>query len=286
MNRFSTLSLAALALTLGSVSLPAQAQLMGRGGLGGSLGGGLGGGLGGMGSMGRSMDGTLGSAGSITDTVRSRGSDVTSTASGTASTAGSQSVDRKTGKVHADRSASGSGHLASSATTPMNSAGGSLGGSGTAAGSTDAQLVGTNNVRGVAQSARSTTTDTAGQARSAASQTGQALTSRASSAVGGTSATAVGAAQGSVAIARTAGESSLALAGSSAAGVAGATGVKPGMVVRSLSGAKLGKVKQVAADGSGKVQSLVVSTGAGNVTLPASQLSAQGDGKGLVATGQ
>lgn len=124
---------------------PAQAQLLG-GGAGGGLGGAIGGTLNGAGSIGSSVD-------SVTSTTRG-------TLRGSGSTRGGQSVDRKAGRVQASRNAevAKGGDISQTVTTPARSltAGGSGGASAAGSGSLDAQLIGTDAVRGNIQSLRGT----------------------------------------------------------------------------------------------------------------------------------
>ena len=252
---------AALLLT----AVPAQAQLLGGGGLGGNIGGSLGGTLGGMGSLEmptRSVETVTRGGGSVAG-----------------STEGSQSVDRKSGRVSANRngSAQGSGSLDQTVGSPVGNLAGS--GSGTAQGSgsasADAQLLGTDAVRGLGRSAVGTARGVASTARGAGSN--------ALNATGNASGSASGAASGMFSGA--AGQ--LALAGSAAGQAAGTFDISRGMPVTDDDGDRIGFVKQVIADGRGQVQQLVVQTEDGPATLPAGNftgsgsllISAMGEGK-------
>lgn len=252
---------AALLLT----AVPAQAQLLGGGGLGGNIGGSLGGTLGGMGSLEmptRSVETVTRGAGSVAG-----------------STEGSQSVDRKSGRVSANRngSAQGSGSLDQTVGSPVGNLAGS--GSGTAQGtgsaSADAQLLGTDAVRGLGRSAVGTARGVATTARGAGSSALNAAGSASGSASGAASGMFSGAA------------GQLALAGSAAGQAAGTFDISRGMPVTDDDGDRIGFVTQVIADGRGQVQQLVVQTEDGPATVPAGNftgsgsllISAMGEGK-------
>jgi hypothetical protein len=224
-------------------SVPAQAQLLGGGGLGGAIGGGVGGMIG----------GTLGGS-DLTGGVGRAGSSLSGTVDGRGSAATSHSVDRRKGKASASGSAAGAlGATAGQATT-------ALGGS--ASGSADAQLVGTDTVRSAAGSARSAVGQTIGNAQAAASQ--------ATAGAGGT-------ASGGVNGAGQAGLGQLALAGSAAANAAGSFDVAPGMVVRDMTGKAIGTVSDVRTTAQGAVQSVVMEVGNSTATLPAANFSGSGN---------
>lgn len=252
--------LAATALAL--VSAPAQAQLLGGGGLGGGLGGAVGGTLGG--SIDRSGGSPL--RGTLERTTRT----VRGSVDAAGSTSASQSVDARRGTVAADRSASGSltGSTASLAdlVVPPASSMGSLSGSasGSGQGSANAQLIGTDAVRGavapVARGARSAVQDTTASTRNM----GLAGT-------GSASGSGSGAVNGSLT------GSPLALAGSTAAQGEGMASVRRGMPVMNENGASLGKVRQLIADGRGEVQQVVVKQGSVTRELPANMFSASGN---------
>ena len=218
-------------------AVPAAAQL-----LGGSAGGGLGGGLGGA------VGGTIG---------RTTGT-ITGADSGAVETRGSRSVDRRSGRVRADRSVEGRGN--GSVGSVVDSAGRTVGtsasgeGNGRAGGSVDAQLIGTDGLRdsvaATATSARGLAANTAATARGAAGSTVAA----AGSAAGSVAAQGSSAAQGGLAL--PAGQ--LALAGTAAGSAAGAFTVAQGTDVLSERGRAIGTVRQVFADGSGRIQALLI----------------------------
>lgn len=249
--------LAATALAL--VSAPAQAQLLGGGGLGGGLGGTVGGTL--SGSIDRSGGSPL--RGTLERTTRG-------SVDAAGSTSASQSVDARRGTVAADRSASGSltGSTASLAdlVVPPASSMGSLSGSasGSGQGSANAQLIGTDAVRGavapVARGARSAVQDTTASTRNMGL-----------AGAGSASGSGSGAAHGSLT------GSPLALAGSTAAQGEGMASVRRGMPVMNENGASLGKVRQLIADGRGEVQQVVVKQGSVTRELPANMFSASGN---------
>lgn len=236
---------------------PASAQLLGGGGLTGGLGGSLGGTLGGsMGQIGGMTGGTL---------------------SGAARTSGSQHVDRKSGSVAADRSVGGTlgGTVGQTLDTPARSVTGSASADGSADAGVNgnAQLIGTDAVRGTVASTRSavdgTTRSAVGEVKAAANGTAKATGEMAA---GGN-----GTAQGSGGGAGSLGGSGLAAAGSGAAAATGGFAVAPGMDIRSASGQAIGSVRQVVADAHGNVQSLLVEVDNRTATLPASNFSADGD---------
>lgn len=244
-----------LAGALLMTTAPAHAQLVG--GLGGSLGGSLGGTLNGAGS--------IGSIGSTIDSVRSSTS---GTLDGAASSSGGQSVDRKSGKVHADRnaSASGSGGMGELISSPSGFLGGSASGNGSASGSgnADAQLLGTDAARSAASGARGQ----ASGAASGAANTLGALTSGAGSASGNLAGSGAGNAAGS--------SGPLAFAGDGA-GSGGFT-ITKGAPVFAPDGDKIGKVREIFTNGRGQIQQLLVNVDGSKVLLPASNFSANGSG--------
>ena len=69
----------------------------------------------------------------------------------------------------------------------------------------------------------------------------------------------------------------LALDGSAAANGAGSFDVKPGTQLFDMTGEKIGKVKEVYADASGRVKTLVVKIKDTTATLPAADFAANGD---------
>lgn len=232
---------------------PAQAQLLG-GGLGGQLGG------------------TLGGAGSINLPTRTVETVTRSTGSVRGATEGSQSVDRRSGRVSTRRSASaeGSGSLDQAVSAPIGSLTGSARGNAQANGSgeANAQLIGTDAVRGIAGGVVGTARGVAGSAQGIA---------------GGIAGSASGAANGTFSGA--AGQ--LALAGSAAGQAAGTFDVARGMPVTDDDGDRIGTVSGVIADARGRVHQVVVMTEDGLATVPAGNftgsgsvlVSAMGEGK-------
>jgi len=237
---------------------PAHAQLLGGGGgLGGAIGGTLGGTLGGAGS--------IGSMGSPIDTVTSATS---GTLRGAASTSGSQSVDRHTGQVHADRSASANGALSQTVATPARMIDGTTTGSasGSGSGALDAQLIGTDAVRGTAQSVRGTASGVASNALGSTRGLTSSLTGQLSS-----SGSASGSAQGAGTLGPIAGS------GSAEGSASGGFSVTRGMRVLSPDGNPIGKVRQLFTNGRGEIQQMLVKVGNQTALLPASNFSVAGN---------
>jgi hypothetical protein len=241
---------------------PAHAQLLG-GGLGGAIGG----------TVGGTIGGTLGGAGSIGSSVDTIRSTTSGTLRGAGSTSGSQSVDRKSGKVHADRSASGStaGEVSQATGTPARMINGnaSAGAGGSGSGSLDAQLLGTDAVRGTVQTVRGA----ASGAASGALSTGRGLTSSVTGTLSG-SGSATGSGSGS-------GTGSLdTVTGSGDASGSGNGGfqVTRGMPVLAPGGERIGKVRQLFTNGRGEVQQMLVKVGDSSALLPAANFSASGNG--------
>lgn len=255
------LLIAASALTF--VTTPAHAQLLGGGGLTGGLGSTL------------DLGGTISRT---TDTLRSttRGA-----ASGDVTTEGSQSVDRRSGRVEARRSANANGavSVAQLADTPISAISGSASGAGNASGNGEAQtqLIGTDALRSIAGSTAGQVRGTLGaagnlatpmidQARSAAPAlpgsmpTGGVLANGEGSAAGEGSASLVSA--------------PLAVAGSAAGAAQGAFAIAPGMPVVSPAGQPLGEVRQIVANSRGQVEQIVVEGEDSLMTIPAGDLSA------------
>lgn len=236
-------------------AMPAQAQILGGGGgLGGMIGGTLGGG------------GSIGSIGMPTDTI---GSATRGTIDGAASSSGSHSVDRKSGKVHADRNASanGSGDISQTVTGPMRSVTGSGSGNASASGSgsADGQLIGTDTLGSLAGQASGTARGTA----QAASQQGQA----AAGSAGNASGSAQGAGNGMFSGA--AGQ--LAAAGSIAAAGQGAFAIDKGMPVLASDGDRIGKVREVLTDARGHVSALLVKVDCATALIPAANFTGTGN---------
>lgn len=261
-----------------SAAPAAHAQILGGAG-GGSLGGSLGGTL--NGTVGGSLGGTGGVGGTM-DTVRQGTS---GTLRGDARSTGSQSVDRKSGRVQADRSvnASGSGDSATSLTSPVSSLTGSASGSGSANGSggVDAQLIGTDAIGGTAQSAvgavRGQAAGAVGGARGAAgnaSGQGQGLIAGATGTLNGSLAGSGGAS----------GSGSSAGAGAPLTGSAEGSGngsaaftVTRGMRVLSPDGEGIGRVRQVISNARGEAQQILVKVDGQMAALPAANFSANGN---------
>lgn len=260
------------AVSLGVFAAPqAQAQLLGGGGgLGGQLGGTLSGAAGPLRSL-------------PSETLRSttRGS-----ARGDANTTGSQRVDRRRGSVTVDRSLEGSLDAAGAQIidTPAGSgsASGSGRGSASGSGSADAQLIGTDAVRGVVGSAAGRARGVATSARERAGGLADSARSLPGSANGSGSASGQG--SGSI------GSGMLAAAGSGAAAGEGAFAIAPGMPVLAPDGARFGKVRQLVTDSRGRVQSVLVRAKDRDVMLPAASLAGSGEalvmGEGAVSTAQ
>ncbi len=252
---------------------PASAQI-----LGGISGGGSGGILGGV-SM-PSMPDPMSMPTRSVDTV-TRGS-----ATGNASGSATKSVNPRSGKAsaqgNAQGSGSGSGSLTQTLDTPLNSVAASGSGSGSAAGSIggDAQLIGTDAVRGTLHQTRDKAGNTVTTYRDHAGNFVTAIRDKAGNLVASTS-SASGSAQGSGA--GSAGgmfsglSHNLALDGSAAGDTAGNFDVKHGTQLYGLSGEKIGKVREVYADGSGRVKGLLVTSGDTTVLLPASNFAASGN---------
>ncbi|HVR90308.1 MAG TPA: hypothetical protein VHG29_04330 [Novosphingobium sp.] len=229
-------------------AMPAHAQLIG-GGLGGAVGGTLGG-AGSIGSIGSPMD-TLNSA--TSGTLRSSGS-----------TRGSQSVNRKSGQVHADHSAdaNGAGDLSQVVSTPGRTIGGNAAGNGSAsgAGNADAQLIGTDAIRGSAAAAR-------GTASGAGSATGSLSGMLSGSGTLTGSGNVLGSGTGG----------GLAAGGSGTGAGDGALTVTKGTPVLAPDGERIGKVRQVIVDARGQVQQLLVKVDGETALLAASNFSANGN---------
>ena len=244
-----TLLIATTALV--AFATPASAQLLGgSGGLSGALGGGFG--------------SPMGTVGSVT-----RG-----TLDGAAATSGSQTVDRRSGKVHAERAASGSitGTTDSVVTLPnrtlTNNASGTTSGSASAGG--DAQLIGTDAVRSAGSGVLGTTRNSAGAVRDRAGQSAGMISNSASGAAQGSGQTS-----GSRSFSGALGQ--LALSGTSAAQGAGSFDVAPGMMIVDRSGKTIGEVQSVAADAKGRIKSVLVGVGNRAASIPAANFTGSGD---------
>lgn len=257
----------------------AHAQLLGGGGGLGGVGGSLGGTLNGT------IGGTLGGTGGVGGTLDSVRQGSSGTLRGAASSTGSQNVDRKNGHAQANRSvnASGGGDTAHALTSPVSSLTGSASGSGGANGSggVDAQLVGTDAVRGTAQSAvgevRGRAAGVADSARGVAGSAngqGQGLISGVTGTLNGSLAGS-GSASGS---GSSAGASTplTGSAGRSGEGDAAFT-VTKGMPVLSPDGERIGRVRQVISNARGEAQKILVKVDGQMATLPAANFSANGN---------
>jgi hypothetical protein len=257
------LLIATTALTL--FASPASAQLLGGGGaLGGTLGGGLGGRLGNpMNSIGSTTNGTL---------------------EGTATTSGSHKVDRRSGTVHADRSASGTigGTIDSTTDLPRRTLSGKASGnaSGSAGSGADAQLIGTDAVRSASSSLVGSARNTASGLRDRVGQNA-AMVPNPASIANGTNGSTDGSANGNGAGSFSGALGQLALAGTSAANGAGSFDVAPGMAVINRSGHAIGTVRSVATDAKGHVKSVLVGVGARTASIPAANFT--GSGSALIS---
>lgn len=259
MKTISLLSAAALI----AIANPAHAQLLG-GVLGG--GGGAGGAVGGLPSIPRVDTSTIGSA----------------TGSGRATA--TPQVDRRSGKASASTSASaqGSGSASQTTSTPLGNLTGAGQGSAQGSGSAnaDAQLIGTDAVRGTTRSVRNAAGETVGNVRNTAGSTVQGARDRVGNTVNGAGTVTgnlVGSANGTL----NAGTTNLALAGSAAGDATGAFEVKRGMKLFDADGERIGQVRQVIADARGQVQALVVKVDDTVATLPATAFTT--DGSALVS---
>lgn len=257
MNKIAFISAAALI----AIANPAQAQLIGGGGLGGVLGGSgsgsAGSTLGGIGSLPRVDSSTIGSV------------------SGSGEARASKKVDRRSGKVDASGSGSaqGNGSLGQTLDAPLGRTGASGNASGNAAGSgnASAQLIGTDAVRSTVGSARDRAAGAVGTTRDRAGNAVQTVRSTA-----GNGLAASGNAAGNASGNASGGNSFLALAGSAAGNAAGSFDVQKGTTLFDMNGEKLGKVRQVVTDARGTVRELVVKVDGETATLPASAFSTDG----------
>lgn len=279
-------------LALALAASPASAQILGGGG-GGGLGGTVGGGLGGLtgsgtGSFGGSIDSATRRLPSSSDTIGNvRGSSNTE-----------RSVDTRKGRVKASNDSALDSTVANSTRVGDRTIGGSGSASGNAGGSADAQLIGTDAIRGTAGDAVGRTRDTAsnlrdraGNAASATRDTAGNAVGRARNAAGNTvsrarnavpatpdvSGTASGAASGAGSL----GNGTLALAGSAAANGNGSFPVSAGMPVTDARGKLIGTVQSVRSTSRGVVQQVLVKTGDKTAMLPAANFS--GSGNALVS---
>ena len=263
--------LLATATALIAVANPASAQILG-GISGGSSGGGSAGVLGGV-SM-PSMPEPMSMPSRSADTV-TRGS-----ATGNASGSATKTINPRTGKANAQGSAqgSGSGSLTQNLNTPLNSATATGSGSGSAAGSIggDAQLIGTDAVRGTLHQTRDKAGNTVTTYRDHAGNFVTATRDKAGNLVSSSSSVS-GSASGSASSMFSGMSHNLALDGSAASNAAGSFDIKPGASLFDTNGEKIGKVREVFADGSGHVKGLLVKSGDTMALLPASSFAANGN---------
>lgn len=280
--------LGASALLAIAVASPASAQILGgHGGLGGSLGGtlgGLGGPMAGPGMLGSTIDRSsrdLPIAGDATGSLRG-------------STRTERSVDTRKGHVKAANDSSLDSTVANSARIGNRAIDGTATGTASGSGSADAQLIGTDALRGAAGRAVDSTRSSTSALRGNASATTTSLGETTRGAVGNAragaettlarvrsaaprpadvAATTTHAANGAVA----AGTGTLALAGSAAASGTGAVPVSPGMAVTDAKGRLIGTVQSVRTSGTGAVQQVLVRVKDKTATLPAANFTGSGD---------
>lgn len=264
----------ATAAVLAFSAAPASAQILGGGGsLRGVLGGG--GSLGGLGgTIGGSGSDTLGSTlerahEPVTTTTRS-----TTRADGRAR-AGSH-VDRRSGRVDAGGSVDASAGTVLDGATGAAGLGGNGAASGSASGGTSADLIGTGDVRGLAEGAADTVRGTAGRTRELAAGVRDRATN-AVSGVGSATGSADGGGSAGGAAGGTIGNGALALDGSAAADALGSFAVAPGMEVTDIKGRTIGTVRNVVADARGRVQAVRMEIGKRLATIPAANFSGSGD---------
>lgn len=213
------------------------------------------------------------------------GSTTRGTASSAANTTGSQSVNRKSGAVHVDRSANanGAGSVAQTVSTPSRMISGNGAGSvsGSAGGTADAQLIGTDAVRQTARSAVGTTRGAVSGAVSGAANAGRSTAAATGQAAGGANGSAAGSANGNAGGLFSGAAGQLAAAGSLAAAGDANFEVSKGMRVLGPDGDRLGKVRGVIADSRGQVQAVLVKVDGATAALPAANFS--GSGNALVS---
>lgn len=276
MKRFIT---ATAALTL--ISVPAQAQLLGTGPLTGGLGSAL------------DIGGTVSRPAETLRTV-TRGA-----VEGSATTDGSHSVDRNSGRVEARRNAdiAGSAAIDQLVTTPIAPFGAPVGapvganangnGSASGGGNAQAQLIGTDTVGSIAgaaaghahaaaAAAHSTSASLVGQVHGAAGSLPGAVPAAPGMAGGMVDGSASGEGsangEGSASLIST----PLAVAGSAAGNASGAASVAPGMPVVSPEGLPVGEVREIVANSRGEVEQVLVSNGDFEQMIPAANLGVSG----------
>ncbi len=206
-----------------------------------------------------------------------------------------KSINVRTGSANATGAASGNAaaSLVQALDSPLASSAANAAASGNFASSAslDAQLFGTDAVRGTLSQTRDTagnlvttfkdragnfvtaTRDKAGDLIVNTRDKAGNLLATASSVGGEVTASGSGSANGTFS-----GLShNLALDGSAAGNAAGSFDVKPGTQLFDLSGEKVGKVKEVYADAAGNVKGLLVKSGDATALLPASDFAAKGE---------
>ena len=206
-----------------------------------------------------------------------------------------KSINPRTGSANANGAASGNAaaSLVQTLDSPLASSAANAAASGNfaSAASLDAQLFGTDAVRGTLSQTRDTagnlvtafkdragnfvtaTRDKAGDLIVTTRDKAGNLLATASSVGGEVTASASGSANGTFS-----GLShNLALDGSAAADSAGSFDVKPGTQLFDLNGEKVGKVREVFADATGRVKGLVVKAGDTTALLPVSDFAARGE---------
>lgn len=256
---------------LAFAALPAQAQLLGGGGITGGLGSSL------------DLSGTLSRTG---ETI---GGATQGTLGGRASTQGEQSVDRRSGAVKANRKANAEGSASASqvADTAILPIGASASGTGNASGegNAEAQLLGTDALHSASVAMVEKATGAVGTASGLAGATSEKLRNNAAPSLG-TAPTAGGSASGSGSAAGN-GSAALAsmpltIAGTTAGMANGATNITPGMPVMTSQGAQVGKIREIVANSRGEVEHVVIANGDALYSSPATNLAA--DSNALIVT--
>ena len=226
------------------------------------------------------------------------GSVTNGSVTGAVTATATKSINTSSGKASASSSAngSGSGSLTQSLDTPLNSVTANGAGSGSASGSAraDAQLFGTDAVRGTLNQTRDSagnivTTfqtragtfvtavrDRAGDLVVSTRDRAGNLLSTTQSVAGSVQGSVVGSASGAF----SGMSQNLALAGSAAADAAGSFDIKSGTNLFDLDGEKIGKVREVFADANGRVRGLLVKVDDTTALLSVSNFAA--DGQSLV----
>ncbi|MDE1467110.1 hypothetical protein [Aurantiacibacter sp. D1-12] len=253
------------AIAIAMIATPASAQILGGGGS--ILGGG-----------GGALDTTIGGIDRTVSTA-TRG-----TLDSRSSTRGETRVDRRNGRVETNREADASitGNASQLLSSPLGTQSANASGEGQASGSASgsAQLIGTDQVRGIVGQTRDTAMGAVGTARNTATGAVGTARNRASGLTNGAGSIA-GSGSGSAS-----GEGSangglmgntLAVAGSGASQGAGAFSIAPGMDVLAPNGAQIGEVREIVANGRGEVSQVLVSNGRVERLVPAGEFGAMGD---------